>query len=104
MQNQSDESNEKKHAGIRLTLRALVALYLLYLTKGIVESAVKKTSPLPLWVTVLVSAVFLLASVAFVVYAWREYKRSPAVPAGEREAERPEKADDANPPDDAGLK
>lgn len=86
MQNQSDGSNEKKHAGIKLTLRALVALYLLYLTKGIVESAVKKTSPLPLWVTVLVSAVFLLASVAFGIYAWREYKKSLAGEGPPRDA------------------
>lgn len=77
MLNQSKEIQTKqKHAKISLTLRILVVLYLLYLTKGIVEAAVQKTSSLPLWVTGLVSAVFLLASAAFGIYAWREYKKS----------------------------
>lgn len=94
MQNQSDELHEKKrHARIKLTLRALVAIYLLYLTKGIIESAVKKTSPLPLWVTVLVSAVFLSAAVAFGIYAWREYSHALAATANEWKEGCPEEAD-----------
>lgn len=85
MQNQSDEIRaKKKNAKVKLTLRILVALYILYLTKGIVEAAVKHTTSLPLWVTVLASSVFLLTSVAFCIYAWRQYKSSLAVPASER--------------------
>lgn len=58
MQNLSDEIQAKrKRAKGKLTLRILVALYLLYLTKGIVEAAVQRTSTLPLWVTWLVSIV-----------------------------------------------
>ncbi len=104
MQNQSEEiQTRRKHAKSRLTLRVLVVLYLLYLTKGIVEAAVRKTSTLPLWVTGLVSAVFLLASAAFVVYAWREYKQSLAVSASDWKTVDIEKGE-PDPPDDMDLK
>nr|WP_319489644.1 hypothetical protein [uncultured Caproiciproducens sp.] len=94
MQNQSEEIQAKqKRAKVKLTLRILVALYLLYLTKGIVEAAVQKTSSLPLWVTWLASAVFLLASVAFGTYAWREYKHSLTVLASECKTGGPERED-----------
>ncbi|MVB09381.1 hypothetical protein CAFE_00290 [Caprobacter fermentans] len=77
MQVQSEElRTKKKNAGIKLTLRILVALYILYLTKGIVFAQVKHTSSLPLLVTVLASVVFFLAAIAFGLYAWREYKNS----------------------------
>lgn len=85
MQNQPDEIHaKKKNAKVKLTLRILVALYILYLTKGIVEAAVKHTTSLPLWVTVLASSVFLLTSAAFSIYAWRQYKNALAAPASER--------------------
>lgn len=84
MQKEPDEIRaKKKNAKVKLTLRILVALYILYLTKGIVEAAVKHTTSLPLWVTVLASSVFLLTSIVFCIYAWRQYKSSLAVPAGE---------------------
>lgn len=73
----------KTDAKIKLTLRILVALYILYLTERIIESSVRHTSSLPFWVTVLVSVVFLVSSVAFGIYAWREYKRSSTMPASE---------------------
>ena len=88
MQSQPDEIQAKrKNAKVKLTLRILVALYILYLTKGIVEAAVKHTTSLPIWVTVLASTVFLLTSVAFCIYAWRQYKNAIAVPVSEREPE-----------------
>ncbi|MGX8710538.1 MAG: hypothetical protein ACQGTM_09880 [bacterium] len=98
MQNQSEKIQaRRKRAKVRLTLRALVVLYLLYLTKGIVEAAVQKTSTLPLWVTGLVSVVFLLASAAFGAYAWREYKQSLADTASDWETEGSEKGETENP-------
>ena len=66
----------KTNAKVRLVLRILVALYILYLTGKIIESSVRNTSSLPLWVTVIVSIVFLTGSVAFGIYAWRDYKKS----------------------------
>ena len=98
MQNLSDEIQAKrKRAKGKLTLRILVALYLLYLTKGIVEAAVQRTSTLPLWVTWLVSIVFLLASVVFGTYTWREYKHSLADTASEWKTGCPEKKDKDHP-------
>ena len=68
--------SKKNQARIKLGLRVLVALYILYLTKGIIEAALKGTSTMPAWVIVLVSAVFILSSVSFCFYAWRQYRRS----------------------------
>ncbi len=91
MQAQSEELRaKKKNARIKLTLRILVALYILYLTKGIIFAEMNHTSSLPLWVTVLVSCVFVLASVLFGIYAWREYKKSFAGTASEEKPESPE--------------
>ncbi|WP_411676846.1 hypothetical protein [Caproicibacter sp.] len=90
MQAQSEElRTKKKNAGIKLTLRILIALYILYLTKEIVFAEVKHTSSLPLWVTVLASVVFFLAAIAFGIYAWREYKNSLTVRGSEQESESP---------------
>lgn len=87
MQAQSEEFRaKKKNARIKLTLRILVALYILYLTKGIIFAEMKHTSSLPLWVAVLASSVFFLASIAFGIYAWREYKKSLTVPVSEQES------------------
>ena len=95
MQNRFNEFHaKKKDAKIKLTLRILVALYILYLTKGIVGAAVQHTSSLPLWVTIAVSSVFLLASAVFIIYAWRQYKNSPAESAGECEQVLSEKDDE----------
>lgn len=80
---QSKKIGTKANAKIKLTLRILVACYILYLVKKIIESSIRHTSSLPLWVTVLASVVFLVGSVAFGVYAWREYKHSCASPASE---------------------
>ena len=88
MQAQSEELRaKKKNARIKLTLRILVALYILYLTKGIIFAEVKHTSSLPLWVTVLASSVFFLVSIAFGIYAWREYKKALTIPAGDQKSE-----------------
>lgn len=90
MQAQSEELRaKKKNARIKLTLRILVALYILYLTKGIIFKEMNHTSSLPLWVTVLVSSVFVLASIAFGIYAGREYKNSLSVMASEQKTETP---------------
>ena len=80
----------KTNAKVRLVLRILVALYILYLTGKIIESSVRNTSSLPLWVTVIVSIVFLTGSVAFGIYAWRDYKKSSFSPAGESAVVCPE--------------
>jgi protein-S-isoprenylcysteine O-methyltransferase Ste14 len=67
---------KKNQDKTKMVLRLLVLLYLLYLTKKIIEAEVKGNSSLPLWVTVLVSIVFVVASAAFGIYIWREYKHS----------------------------
>lgn len=95
MQNPSEDFHEKKkQAKIKLTLRILVTFYILYLTKEIVGASAKNTSSLPLWVTVLASSVFLLASVAFGIYAWREYKNSLAGAASECKPGHPGQGDE----------
>lgn len=82
---------EKSPARVRMALRLLVSIYLVYLSKGIIASAVRKTSPLPLGVTILAGAVFLTAAVAFAVYALRQYKGALAGAAAGREPEGKEK-------------
>ena len=68
--------SKDNQARIKLGLRLLVALYLLYLTKGIIEAAMKGASSMPTWIMVLVSIVFISSSVAFCIYAWLQYKHS----------------------------
>lgn len=66
----------KNQVRTKLVLRFLVVLYILYLVKGIIEIAIKGTSSMPTWVTLLISTVFILFSAAFGLYAWRQYKIS----------------------------
>lgn len=68
--------SKKNQARVKLCLRFLVAVYILYLTKGIIEAAIKGASIMPTWVIVLVSAVFISSSVIFCFYAWRQYKHA----------------------------
>jgi len=68
--------SKDNQARIKLGLRLLVALYILYLTKGIIEVAMKGASSMPTWIMVLVSIVFISSSVAFCIYAWLQYKHS----------------------------
>lgn len=92
MRYQSEDFQEKKkREKTKLTLRILVAFYILYLAGKVVEASVRHTDALPLLVTVLVSFIFALSSVIFGIYAWREYKKSLAETAGEDEAMRSEK-------------
>lgn len=98
MKNLTDGTSypKKNQARVKLFLRILVALYILYLTKGIIEVSIKGTSSMPIWVVVLVSIVFGLCSVAFIVYAYREYKHSLADIAKEDDTSSPEKSQDDN--------
>ncbi|HEX3037849.1 MAG TPA: hypothetical protein VHO94_02505 [Oscillospiraceae bacterium] len=89
--------SDNNQAKVKLVLRVVVALYILYMTKALITSAVKGTSPLPLWVTVLVSTVFISASVVFGLYAWKEYKHSLALAAKENaESDLEDSQDDDN--------
>ena len=85
------------HATVKLVLRFVVALYVLYLTKGLIEKAMTGSSSVPTWVTVLVSTVFILASIAFCVYAWIQYRHSLALAAKEdAESDQEDSHDDDN--------
>jgi uncharacterized membrane protein len=93
---QSSPSNNNQ-AKVKLVLRAVVALYILYLTKGLIQAAASGKSTLPLWVTVLASTVFILASIAFGIYAWKEYRHSLALEAKEdAESDQDDSHDDDN--------
>ena len=70
-------------AKFKLVLRVVVAFYILYLTKGLIQAAANGKSSLPIWVTVLASTVFILASIVFGIYAWKEYRHSLALAAKE---------------------
>ena len=85
---------KNNQARIKLYLRLLVAFYILYLTKGIIEAAMKGASSIPIWVTVLVSTVFILSSVAFSLYAWLQYKHSPIDLAKEEDKSSQKKSED----------
>lgn len=89
--------SDNNQAKVKLVLRAVVALYILYLTKGLIQAAAKGTSSLPIWATVLISTVFILASIAFGIYAWKEYRHSLALAAKEAaESDQEDSQDDDN--------
>lgn len=87
---------KNNQARIKLCLRFLVALYILYLTKGIIEVAMKGASSMPTWVIVLVSTVFISSSVAFCLYAWLQYKHSLIDMAKEDDKRSQKKSKDDN--------
>ena len=94
--NQSFPLNNNQ-AKVKLVLRVVVALYILYMTKDLMEKAAKGTSSLPLWATVLVSTVFISASIVFGLYAWKEYRHSLALAAKEdTESDQKDSHDDDN--------
>jgi len=88
--------SKDNQARIKLGLRLLVALYLLYLTKGIIEAAMKGASSMPTWIMVLVSIVFISSSVAFCIYAWLQYKHSLIDMAKEDDKMSEKKSEDDN--------
>lgn len=69
----------KNQAKVKLVLRVLVAFYIMYLVKNIIDHAVKGISSIPVWLTVLISIVFISSSIAYVFYACWQYKRTQVV-------------------------
>lgn len=75
----------KNQAKVKLVLRVLVAFYIMYLVKNIIDHAVKGISSIPVWLTVLISIVFISSAIAYGFYACRQYKHFQAVVAKECE-------------------
>lgn len=78
MNNSTSESGSGlwSKAAVSMVLRFVVSGYILYLAWRLFSGAQGGTSPIPMWGTILVCAVFAAAAVVFSVYAWLMYRRS----------------------------
>ena len=75
-QNEKLEYNVQKRAkaGTSATLRAVVALYLLYLGYQLLRSAAAGSGEFPAWAGWTFGMFFLLAGLGFGVYIWKRWR------------------------------
>ena len=66
---------KRARAGTAATFRVAVSAYILYLAWNILRGVRDGSSTIPTWIGWLAAIVFTAAAVAFIVYAWRTWRR-----------------------------
>lgn len=76
-------NQKKKHdmammsrAGTSLTLRVVVAAYIIYLAWKVLSAVFRGGSPIPLWCAWLIFSVFLAAAVLFCLFSLKQYLKT----------------------------
>ena len=66
---------KRAKAGTRATLRAVVALYLMYLGSELLRTVGDEASAFPSWAGWLFGLLFIAAGTVFGAYTWQRYKK-----------------------------
>lgn len=78
------------------SLRAVVAVYLMYLGVSLVRDRLTGTSDMALWLAWLCGIFFVLAGAAFGWFTWKRWRADTAVKPANKEEKQPEE----DPPED----
>ncbi len=65
---------ERARAGTRATLRAAVALYVIYLGYRLIRGAGDETSTMPVWLAWVAGIALIAAALGFGIYIWKRWK------------------------------
>ena len=66
---------KRARAGTTATFRALISIYIIYLGWTVLRGVLKGSSPVPVWAAWLTAIVFTGASICFLVYTWKRYRK-----------------------------
>ena len=68
------DMQKKNKANMRATFRAVVSLYLIFLSYQIARGSASGDSPIAPALAIAIGAGFVIAALGYGVYTWRQYK------------------------------